>query len=57
MFFIRTWGDPSYGGIYASGYNLALGKPATQSSNSNETDYHASQAVNGNTDGVWYNNT
>jgi hypothetical protein len=28
---IRTWGDPSYGGIYASGYNLALGKPATQS--------------------------
>jgi hypothetical protein len=54
---IRTWGDPSYGGIYASGYNLALGKPATQSSNSNETDYHASQAVNGNTDGVWYNNS
>ncbi|VVM22838.1 hypothetical protein BSPWISOXPB_3022, partial [uncultured Gammaproteobacteria bacterium] len=33
---IRTWGDPSYGGIYTSGYNLALGKPATQSSNSNE---------------------
>jgi hypothetical protein len=30
---IRTWGDPSYGGAYASGgYNLALGKPATQSS-------------------------
>ena len=54
---IRTWGDPSYGGIYTSGYNLALGKPATQSSNSNETDYHASQAVNGNTDGVWYNNS
>jgi hypothetical protein len=29
---IRTWGNPDYGGAYASGYNLALGKPATESS-------------------------
>jgi hypothetical protein len=29
---IRTWGDLGYGGAYASGYNLALGKPATESS-------------------------
>jgi hypothetical protein len=29
---IRTWGDLSYGGAYASSYNLALGKPATESS-------------------------
>jgi hypothetical protein len=29
---IRTWGDAGYGGAYASSYNLALGKPATESS-------------------------
>jgi hypothetical protein len=29
---IRTWGNPKYGGAYATGYNLALGKPATESS-------------------------
>ena len=35
--------------------NLAFGKPATQSSNYYKTDrYRASQAVNGNTMGVWY---
>jgi site-specific DNA-adenine methylase len=54
---IRTWGDPSYGGAYASGYNLALGKPATQSST---FLYHsinpvAGYAVDGNTDGYFLN--
>ena len=35
--------------------NLAFGKPAIQSSNYYKTDrYRASQAVNGNTRGVWY---
>jgi hypothetical protein len=29
---IRTWGNPDFGGAYASDHNLALGKPATQSS-------------------------
>jgi hypothetical protein len=37
--------------------NLAFEKHATQSSNYNKTNYHASQAVNGNTKGVWYNNS
>ncbi|VVH67459.1 hypothetical protein BSPLISOX_2011, partial [uncultured Gammaproteobacteria bacterium] len=38
--------------------NLALGKPATQSSNYYETDrYQAPQAVNGDTRGVWYTNS
>jgi hypothetical protein len=37
--------------------NLALGKPATQSSNYDTTLYHASQAVNGSTEGTWYNNS
>ena len=57
---IGTWGDPDCGGAYASvsGYNLALGKPATQSSNYYETvRYHASKAVNGDTQGVWYTNS
>jgi hypothetical protein len=36
---------------------LALGKPATQSSNYDTTLYHASQAVNGSTEGTWYNNS
>jgi hypothetical protein len=36
---------------------LGLGATATQSSNYNKTNCHASQAVNGNTKGVWYNNS
>jgi hypothetical protein len=43
--------------VHATDINLALGKSATQSSNYNTTLYHASQAVNGNTQGVWYNNS
>jgi hypothetical protein len=41
-----------------SGSSVALGKPATQSSNYYETDrYQAPQAVNGDTRGVWYTNS
>jgi hypothetical protein len=40
--------------VHAADINLALGKSATQSSNYNTTLYHASQAVNGDTQGVWY---
>ncbi|CAC9517820.1 hypothetical protein [uncultured Gammaproteobacteria bacterium] len=43
--------------VHATDINLALGKPATQSSNYNTTLYHASQAVNGDTKGVWYTNS
>ncbi len=53
---IRTWGDPGYGGSYASGYNLALGKPATQSSTyPNAMPTIAGSAVDGNTDGEFLN--
>ena len=38
---------PKFGGV-----NLALSKPATQSSNFSDTDATASKAVDGNTDGV-----
>ncbi|VVH64134.1 hypothetical protein BSPLISOX_450 [uncultured Gammaproteobacteria bacterium] len=37
--------------------NLALGKPATQSSYYETDRYYASQAVNGDTRGVWYTNS
>jgi hypothetical protein len=43
--------------VHAANINLALGKSATQSSIYNTTLYHASQAVNGNTQGIWYNNS
>ncbi|CAC9491816.1 hypothetical protein [uncultured Gammaproteobacteria bacterium] len=54
---IRTWGDPSYGGTYVFGYNLALGKPATQSSTYlyYSIDPVAGYAVDGNTDGYFLN--
>ena len=53
---IRTWGDPRYGGAYASGYNLALGKPATESSTYPYSILvAASYAVDGNTDGEFLN--
>ncbi len=56
---IRTWGDPSYGGAYASGgYNLALGKPATQSSiYPHRIHAVAGYAVDGNTDGEFLNSS
>jgi hypothetical protein len=53
---IRTWGDPRYGGAYAYGYNLALGKPATQSSiYPHRIHAVAGYAVDGNTDGEFLN--
>ncbi len=53
---IRTWGDLGYGGAYASGYNLALGKPATESSTYPYSILvAASYAVDGNTDGEFLN--
>ncbi|CAC9548612.1 putative lipoprotein [uncultured Gammaproteobacteria bacterium] len=55
---IRTWGDPDCGGAYASvsGYNLALGKPATESSTYPYSILvAASYAVDGNTDGEFLN--
>jgi len=53
---IRTWGDPRYGGAYASGYNLALGKPATESSTyTYSIPVAAGYAVDGNTDGEFLN--
>ncbi|VVH64055.1 hypothetical protein BSPWISOX_2548 [uncultured Gammaproteobacteria bacterium] len=49
---IRTWGDPSFRGANAFGYNLALGKPATQSSTyTYSIPVVAGYAVDGNTDG------
>ncbi len=53
---IRTWGNPDYEGAYASGYNLALGKPATESSTyPYEVLTVAGYAVDGNTDGKFIN--
>ncbi|VVM21571.1 hypothetical protein BSPWISOXPB_5827 [uncultured Gammaproteobacteria bacterium] len=55
---IRTWGDLDCGGAYASasGYNLALGKPATQSSTYiYSIPVAAGYAVDGNTDGKFLN--
>jgi len=53
---IRTWGNPEYGGAYATGYNLALGKPATESSTYPYSILvAASYAVDGNTDGEFLN--
>ncbi|CAC9510629.1 putative lipoprotein [uncultured Gammaproteobacteria bacterium] len=53
---IRTWGNPKYGGAYATGYNLALGKPATESSTYPYSILvAASYAVDGNTDGEFLN--
>ncbi|VVH50443.1 ClpB protein [uncultured Gammaproteobacteria bacterium] len=55
---IRTWGDSGYGGTYASGYNLALGKPATQSSiYPHRIHAVAGYAVDGNTDGEFLNSS
>jgi hypothetical protein len=54
---IRTWGDLDCGGAYASasGYNLALGKPATQSSTYiYSIPVAAGYAVDGNTDGKFF---
>ncbi|VVH66677.1 hypothetical protein BSPLISOX_3212 [uncultured Gammaproteobacteria bacterium] len=49
---IRTWGDPSFGGANAFGYNLAFGKPAMQSSTyTYSIPVAAGYAVDGNTDG------
>jgi hypothetical protein len=49
---IRTWGDPSFGGANAFGYNLAFGKPAMQSSTyTYSIPVVAGYAVDGNTDG------
>ena len=53
---IRTWGSPDYGGTHASGYNLALGKPATESSTyTYSIPVAAGYAVDGNTDGEFLN--
>ncbi|SHN92673.1 galactose-binding domain-containing protein [bacterium endosymbiont of Bathymodiolus sp. 5 South] len=52
---IRAWGDLGYGGAYVSGHNLALGKPATQSSTYRYSDPVAGYAVDGNTDGEFLN--
>ena len=53
---IRTWGSPDYGGAHASGYNLALGKPATESSTyTYSIPVAAGYAVDGNTDGEFLN--
>jgi hypothetical protein len=55
---IRTWGDSGYGGAYASGYNLALGKPATESSTyPYSIPVAASYAVDGNTNGEFLNSS
>jgi hypothetical protein len=49
---IRTWGEASYGGAYASDYNLALDKPATESStDTSSIPLFAGHAADGNTDG------
>ncbi len=54
---IRTWGDSNYGGTYVFGYNLALGKPATQSNTYRYYSIYpvAGYAVDGNTDGYFLN--
>ncbi|CAC9435942.1 putative lipoprotein [uncultured Gammaproteobacteria bacterium] len=55
---IRTWGDSGYGGAYASDYNLALGKPATESSTyTGSIPVAAGYAVDGNTDGEFLNSS
>ncbi len=55
---IRTWGDAGYGGAYASSYNLALGKPATESSTyPYSIPVAASYAVDGNTNGEFLNSS
>jgi hypothetical protein len=47
---IRTWGEASYGGAYASDYNLALDKPATESStDTSPIPLFAGHAADGNT--------
>jgi hypothetical protein len=55
---LETWGNPDFGGAYASDHNLALGKPATQSS---IYPHHiiavAGYAVDGNTDGEFLNSS
>ncbi|SSC10332.1 discoidin domain-containing protein [thiotrophic endosymbiont of Bathymodiolus puteoserpentis (Logatchev)] len=53
---IRTWGEASYGGAYASDYNLALDKPATESStDTSSIPLFAGHAADGNTDGEFLN--
>jgi hypothetical protein len=50
--------DLSYGGAYASSYNLALGKPATESSAyPYSIPVAASYAVDGNTNGEFLNSS
>jgi len=53
---ITAWGRPDHGGSHASGYNLALGKHATQSSTYQYTTV-AGNAVDGNTNGKILNNS